>query len=142
MAEILIRHYILAVIVFTMVIVGGVSMISDFAGDNDEFIDDDKFISFNRSFNKMEDLKTSVTSLETSTQTDPELGPFGFLDSLVKTVVNTLKTIFSSFGFIDDIFNSLDEVFGIPPWVGVLIVSMITVIISFSIFTVITQRET
>lgn len=141
MAEILIRHIIITFIIFTMVIVGGVSMISDFAGDNDDFIDDDKFTSFNRSFNKMQELGVSVDNLEEATQTKPDPGLFGFLDSLIGSTINTLKTIFTSFSFVGDVFRNLNEVFGIPKWVGILSASIITIIIAFGIFTVVTQRE-
>lgn len=137
----MIRHIVLSIIVFTMVIVGGVSLITNFAEDNTEFIDNNEFPGFNRTFNRMADLQISVDKLEAATQTPPEQGLWGFLDGLMRTTVNALKSIFTTFDFIGEIFVGLSIIFPIPVWVGALLTSMITIIIAFGIFTIVTQRE-
>jgi len=142
MPEILPRHYVIGIIIFTMVIVGGVSIISDFSKGNANFVNQDKFKSFNRTFNKMEELDQEVGDLKetvTEAQTDP--GLFGFLDALIGSSWTALQSIFASFSFMNAVFGGLYTVLGIPSWVGNLVISLITILFVFAIFTVIFQRE-
>ena len=53
MAEVLPRHYIMGIIMFTLFIVGGVSLLGDFFAADETFGDQDKYEQFNRSFNVM-----------------------------------------------------------------------------------------
>lgn len=144
MSDILPRHYIIGVIIFTFFIVGGIAMLTEFGNKNPTFIADDKFNDFNTSFNKMNDLTESVNGLEdriTESGEDQDLGVFGVLDALINTGWNTLKLLFTSFGFVEDVFTSLGTFFGIPGWVAALLILLVTVMIAFAIFTAVFQRE-
>jgi hypothetical protein len=144
MAEVLPRHYIIGSIIFMFFIVGGIAMMTELGNKNPAFLDNEEFNDFNQSFNKMNDLTSSVDELETritSSGEDQDLGVFGVLDALINTGWNTLKLLFSSFGFMEDIFTNLGNFFGIPAWVSVLLISMVTVMFAFAIYTAVFQRE-
>jgi len=141
MGETLPRHYIIAIIVFTMVIMGGIGFISSFFADNMEKVDSDKFQSFNKTFNQYDALQQKVDSLEDATQSDPDPGLFGFLDSLVSAAWTSIKTVLTSFGFMATVFGGLTTIFGFPAWVGALIMSIITILVVFAIFSAIFQKE-
>lgn len=143
MADVLPRHYIIGIIIFTFFIVGGIAILTEFNNARPGFVDDEKFTQFNSSFNKMNDLTGAVEDLEntiTESDEDQDLGIFGVLDALINTGWNTLKLLFTSFGFMEAIFASL-SMFGVPTWVGALLVLMVTVMIAFAIYTAVFQRE-
>lgn len=141
-AEVLPRHYIIGIIIFTFFIVGGMAILTEFNNAKPTFIDDDKFTQFNSSFNKVNDLTTSIEDLETTiTESDEEIGVFGVLDALINTGWNTLTLLFTSFGFMEDVFTDLSGLFGVPAWVGALLVLLVTVMFAFAIFTAVFQRE-
>lgn len=142
MTEILPRHYIIGILMFTFIIVGGVSMFGEFRSVYPSFGTDDEYDQFNRSFNKLTEVTIQINKLESNiNSTDPEPGLFGFLNSLISSAWNTIKLLFSSFDFMDEAFEGLYTMFGVPKWVGNIIMSLITVIISFAIYTAIFQRE-
>ena len=132
----------MGIIIFTFFIVGGIALLTEFNNAKPGFIDDEKFKEFNESFNKINEVISSVDELETSiTDTDEELTVFGVLDALINTGWNTLTLLFTSFGFMEDVFTDLSGFFGIPTWVGQLLILLVTVMFAFAIFTAIFQRE-
>ena len=147
MADILPRHYIIGIILFTFFIVGGMAMMNEFNKSDDTFTDDEKFTQFNKSFDKMAELTTSVETLKgkidplTGEEEEIKYGVFGVLNALIETSWNALRTIFSAFGFMDDIFNAISIVFGVPVWVGSLLILLVTVLLVFSIWSAIFQTK-
>jgi len=141
MSDILPRHYITGIIVFTFIIVGGVSMLSLMEGGNNNFINDPQFTQFNSTFNVQEDITTSVNNLEASvTGADLDPGPFGMLNALISSSWTSLRLMFSSYSFMGNVLFGL-SIFGIPAWIPTLIGLMITVILAFAIFGAVFQRN-
>lgn len=142
MGEVLIRHYLIGIIVFTLVIVGGVSMIGIFRESNPSFGDTDKYTQFNRTFNKMDDITTQVNNLENTIENEePEWGVFGVLNALISSGWNTLKLMFNSLDFMDDAFEGVSSFFGVPAWIPALVSLIVTIIIAFVIYSAIFQRD-
>lgn len=134
--------YIIGILIFTMFIYGGISMISEFASVDSSFIDANKFSKFNNTFNKYNDVVSETDNLESSiTNSDSDFGVFGVLNGLINTAWNTMVTIFSSFSFMDSAFNGLTEFLGVPTWTIGLILSIITIILIFAIIGAIFQRD-
>lgn len=140
--ETLPRHYITGIIIFTFFIVGGVSMIS-ILGDSDATLTQDtKFQRFNQSFNVMGDVSSSVGDLESGiTEADTDFGTFGVLNALISSAWQSVRLLFSSFGFMTGVWSGMSELFGVPAWVAGLIALLVTVMIAFAIYTLIFQRE-
>jgi len=143
MAEILPRHFVYGILVFTFIIVGGTVMMSEFNSVNPDFMDTDKFTEFNNTFNTLEDVTTSVTGLETGIEgTDVDAGTYGVLGGLINSAWNTLKLMFTSFAFMTTAILGLDTFLpGMPSFIPAIIVLFITVLLAFSIFSAIFQRE-
>ena len=102
---------------------------------------DPDYVAFNSTFNKLEATSAQVDTLETGiTQAEPEQGLFGVLNSLISTAWNSLKLIYSSFGFMTTAYEGLSTVFGVPVWIPLIIGAVVIVIITFQIWGAIFQR--
>lgn len=142
MARVIPRQYIIGILIFSMFIVGGVSLMSNLFEKDPTFGDQDKFNQFNDTFNIMGDVSIRVNDLESSVvSVDTDPGLWGTLSALTLGVWNSLGLLFSSFGFMDTVFNGFESIFGIPGWVGSTIIAIITVMLVFSIISAILQRD-
>lgn len=142
MAEILPRHYIIAVLIFAFAIVGGVTILSLLNDAGGGFSADPRYSQFNDSFNVMNNVIVEVDSLENKiTNASTDFGAFGVLNSLISTGWNTLKLLPASLSFMDSAYRGMSEVFGVPAWIPMLIAAIVTVIIIFAILSAIFQRE-
>lgn len=142
MTEVLPRHYLIGILIFTLFIVGGVSIFSILEEGQTGFTDDDRYNRFNRSFNTLNDVTDSVGELEnTVDDADTDFGTFGVLNSLINSAWQGLKLMLSSFTFMDDAFEGMEDVFGIPWWIPAIISLLVTVLILFAIYSAIFQRD-
>lgn len=142
MGDLLIRHYVIAIILFILVSAGSVFLIADFSLTKPSMISDPKYQEFNQSFNKMTDIQEHVTTMkETTTSFNTDFGLFGVLNSLINSAWNALTTIFVSLGFMTDIFNSTTTLLGVPAWITILVGLIPTVIITYLILSAIFQKD-
>lgn len=140
--KVLPSQYIVGIIFFTLFLVGGISILASFRDVDDTFIDDDKFTQFNNTFNKYDTVRDKASDLQSSVvNADTDFGAFGVLNSLISSAWNTLKLIFTSFGFMTTVFGGLYSFFGIPSWIGNLIISLVSVVLVFAIFGAIFQKD-
>jgi len=127
-----------------MMMVGGVSLLSEFKSANPDFGNnsDKKLDQFNATFNKLDDVTKNIDTMESSiVNATTEEGTFGTLNSLIKGAWNTIKMLFTSFGFMTAVFGGISTFFGIPLWVVNLTFAIITVVLIFSVLSAILQRE-
>ena len=142
MGEVKPSHYIIGILVFTLFIVGGVSMISILRQTDDTFASEERFEQFNSTFNVYNDVESKVGQLEDSvTNQEVDLGVFGVLNALINSAWQTLKLSISSFSFMNAVFLGTHTVFGVPAWVGGLLILAVSVMFVFAIFSAIFQRE-
>jgi len=143
MAETLPRHLLIGFIIFTLIVAGGATMLSELAQTKPTFTDDDAFRDFNQSFHKLDVLRENTEALESnaSATANEQSGDFGFLDALVGKSWNTLTQLGNSIGFIKDSLDGTSKIFGIPSWIPALIGLIITVVLVFAIFSAIFQRD-
>lgn len=136
------RHYITGIIIFTLMIVSGVYIVAEFNRGNPGQIDSTDLVRFNRTFNKLSDVEDSVGSLQDNIENAPQdWGIFGVLNSLIKGAWNTMSLLFSSFGFMTDVFNGLATYFGVPAFVPALIGLLVVSMLAFAIYSAIFQRD-
>ena len=136
--------YIIGIIIFTFFIVGGMAMLSEFNNSDPTFSSDPRYSQFNESFDKMNEVTENVNSLKSgivNTSSKSDFGAIGVLSSLIQSTWNALTLMLSSFNFMDDAFNALAIVFGIPNWVGSLITLLVAVTLIFAIWGAIFQRD-
>lgn len=129
---------------FTFLIVGGLALLAEYNSYDETYIDQTKYAEFNSTFNTYNDINEQVGGLQAGIEdAEPgqDYGTLGVLEALISSGWNTLQLMFQSFGFMNDVFDGLSDVFGIPAWVGVLITLIITTILVFAIYAAIFQRE-
>jgi len=142
MPEILPRHYLIGIILFTLFIVGGVSILAEFRNSDAGFGDSDRFNEFNQTFNKLTEVTESTETIEDNiVNAEVDEGIFGVLNSLISSGWQTFKLLFTSFGFMEDALAGLTTFFGVPAWIVTLIILLVTVVIAFAIYSAIFQRE-
>lgn len=143
MVNVLPRHFIYGVILFTLIIVGGVGMMASLNDHSaSRLAESEKYAEFNRSFNTFSDVTSNVDSLEGSLGgTDPDVKDGTFLGDLIRGSWTTLKTIGASFTFMDTALEESTDYFGVPAWIPQLIAALITVMLLFAIWSAVFQRE-
>ena len=139
-----ISGYFIGILLFTLVIVGGVSMMGIFRGYDSDWGEGGKLESFNASFNKLDDVRGVVNNLDAtvSNVNGTDFGAFGVLNSLIKSSWQVLKLMTGNLDFMYSIYES-DTLgsFNIPLWIGGIIVMIVIVVIVFAIFGAIFQRD-
>jgi hypothetical protein len=130
-----IKHYIIAIVIFTIIMVGGIISFASFGTYS-------RATEFNKTFNKMADVQSSVGGLQDQiTGGEADAGAFGFLNALIGGAWNALKTIFTSFDFMSAVLFGANSFFGVPTYIISLILLIISTIIIFAIYSAIFQRE-
>ena len=134
--------YIIGIIIFTFLLVGANVLFAEtFVNDQDK-LTSERYVSFNKTFNKMSNVTDNVDDIEENlinSNTDP--GLFGVLNSLIQSTWQSLRLITQSFVFMIDIFYGLFTEFGIPKFIPTLIIALVVVVLAFSIYSAIFQRD-
>lgn len=143
-----VQDYIIGVIYLTLIIVGGLAFMSEMRSNSPE-AQISNLDEFNDSFNKYETLQSEVTDLQNSVSTNSTgfFGQtFGAIEGLVSGAYNTLGLVFTSFSFVTStnpsnpgILYSMHTRYGVPAWFPILLVSIIIIIIVFSIYKAVFQ---
>lgn len=115
---------------------------SQIALNNPGAIDADQLKRFNNTFNSLEDYQDTADDLQSETQNVVgEQGLFGFLNSLINQAWNTLRTLFTSFGFITSAISAISNFFGIPAFITGIGTAVITLVFVFGVLAVIFNRD-
>lgn len=134
--------YIIAIIVFTLFIVGGISMMTTFRDTDTTYATDDKFSEFNSTFDvytetteKIEDLSSSITNADT------DFGILGVLNGLILAAWQSLKLLLTNWAFMNTVFMGLYTIFGVPAWIPSLIILAVSVMFVFALYSAFFQRD-
>jgi len=137
-----ISDYIIGILIFTLIIVGGISMLASFQAYDSDYMNSSKYDEYNNTMNVLSDVTGEVQELEDSVKdSNPDWGVLGALNALINSGWQTLKLTFESFSFMDNVFTGSAAIFGIPAWIATIIMSIITVVLVFVIYSAIFQRE-
>lgn len=127
-----------------MLVIGiGVFAISGGVADSPDLINDSKLSAFNNTFNKYVQYESEISNLQEQTTTLDASGggTFGFINDLINRGWNLIKGIWGTFGFLTDSIRALDDWIPIPPFIVILIVSMISAVFVFKLLTLIFNRD-
>lgn len=117
---------------------GGIFLVSEVNDYNNDLLTQNgssQWAALNNTFAAMDESMTNITSSVNSTfDSEANERDFGFLDDLIRTVTNTLKSIGRSMSLFSTFFTSMDDFLPIPSWVGSLMASAIVIIIGFAIW--------
>lgn len=142
MVDAKISDYIIGILIFTLIIVGGISMLASFQAYDSDYMNSSKYDEYNNTMNVLSDVTGEVQELEDSVKdSNPDWGVLGALNALINSGWQTLKLTFESFSFMDNVFTGSAAIFGIPAWIATIIMSIITVVLVFVIYSAIFQRE-
>lgn len=155
-------NLLVAIIIGMVIIVGGITFISEMntltnTTTNQTYVrselltNDDgsksTFSLFNNTFNKVSNLSDTVNGTTTlagkkATDNDDMKGTFwNFLDTVLNAVWSSISLIGTGFIFVYVMIGAGANLFGLPTWVGTLIVMFITIIVSFALLKVIFKVE-
>jgi len=137
-----IKKYLIGISVFTMLILGVVSTLAMFMGANPEFMPEEQFQNFNKTFNKYNELDTNVGNLQEGLE-DPEntdWGTFGVLNALISGAWQTLRLTVSSLSFMTTALVGAYTTFGVPLWIISILSMIITIMIVYAIYGAVFQR--
>ena len=138
-----IKGTFIAVIIVGMIITASNVMIFEFQSVNPNFIDTDKFQSYNTSFSYYEQSQADIENLKDVFGNQKGLADKtqSFLTVASSLVSGQILNFASSFQFINDIFNVLYSTFGIPQWVGYGLFTLVLISIIFSIISIFFYKE-
>lgn len=127
---------------FILMIFSVVWIISLAASQYPGVVDDTELSAFNETFNKYDEYTSTLSELESRTRnfSAGEGGAFSFLNNLINQGWNTLKLLFQSFGFLVSALEGLSEAFGIPVFIPLLFIAIITAVFVFAVLSVIFGR--
>jgi hypothetical protein len=133
--------YILSIIVFTFIILSGISLMGELRKSDPTYMAGEDVAQFNSTFNTYAELEGSIGSLQASvTNAQNDWGILGVVGALMGGAWNGLVLLFNSLNFMNLVFLGLG-VFGVPSWVGGLMSFVVIVIIAFAIWSAVFRSE-
>ena len=147
MAKALPRDLWYGFIIFTLIIVGGVSLMGEFNSYDSNYLQGDasgsNFEQFNNSFNQLDEVTDQTNAIKETFQPedDKPISALGALNALVLGSWNVLVGMFGSITFMTNALTGLTNSFGVPAWIMGIIGLLIIILISFSIWSAVFQRE-
>jgi hypothetical protein len=135
-------NYIIGILMFSFIIMGGIALLTGFNDSDDSFLDDPIYSDFNETFNKYDETQTKIDEISGGLDAEPESGIFGPINAMALVAWNTLTLLPTTLGFMNSAINGLSHVFGLPSWVAGTIIAMVSVMIVFAIFGLVFNRET
>jgi uncharacterized BrkB/YihY/UPF0761 family membrane protein len=140
------RDYIIGIIIFIMLSLGGITLINEARNYNPGLLtsqEASEYSKLNTTFQKLREINESISSIQediTNTE-NKEFGAFGVLGGLINSAWNTLRFLFTSVSFMNAIFAGFTEFLGVPDWVSSCIIMIVIVIIVFAIYKSIFKAE-
>jgi len=139
-AEVTLKSFIMAAIVMSAMVFVGTSMIADVVSENPDMQMGDDSTQFNRTFNKYQDLKTEAEGMEGGIKNSSieDKSIFGPVASLIQGTWANVKGVFTSVTLVKDMFVGDGDKGGLassniefPWWIGMIIGTLITALVSF-----------
>lgn len=136
------KEYLVGIVLFTFIIMGGMLVVSEFRAHSLSFGTEAEYESYNYTFNTLDKITTQVDSLKGNIEdSDNDFGLFGVLNSIIGSTWQAIKLFFSSFSFMDSVFNGVSNYFGVPTWIPLLIITLITIMVVFAIWSLVFNRD-
>ena len=132
-------QYILAIIIFCMLFMGGTIWLSQLNAVHE--FGDGELEAFNNTFNSIDGVTVAVDKLNEVVTTPEEPGVFGFLNTLIGGAWSTLKLLGTTLSFANMSIDALTGYFGVPAYIPLMIGAMLSVIIVLSIIGAIMQKD-
>jgi hypothetical protein len=131
-----IQKIMIGVVMAIIIITSGVFMIGSFTASDSSIDSANQVGDFNATLDKSVEITTSVNNIQTSIDSvsEEKAGVLGWLNALIGSVFNGLKSIGDTLGFISIASTNAANLFGIPSFILPLLVLIIVIIIGFAIW--------
>ena len=130
-----IQNYLIGIIVFVLIISGGVYIVGDFYLADSSIDTENSIGNFSASMNKANEVTTSVNEIKDSIDAEP--GILGWLNALIGSAFQGLKAMFGTLSFMNVVADDAATFFGIPLFLVTLVSLITVVIIAFAIWSAI-----
>lgn len=141
--QVLVRHYLIGIVIFTLMVMGGVGLIGEFRKTDSNFVDS-RFESFNQTFNTYDDITSQVANMRGNIEGSNAEGGnqvLGYLNNLINMAWSSIRLWFGNFTFMNSVFMGLSTMFGVPVWIISLTLLLISILFIFAIYTAIFGRD-
>lgn len=137
------RDYVIGILIFVLVIAGGMTLIDIGQSQNPDFIEPTIYSDFNESFNQRQQALNATQNLEDRVLDLNLPKPLAFLSVLFVKGYGVLTSLFSSLEFMEVIFTNIGRLYNIylPSWVDELVIAIVSTFLIFSIVSAILQRD-
>lgn len=136
------KEYLVGIVLFTFIIMGGLLLVSEMRAKSTSFGTEAEYQSYNYTFNTLDSITTQVGGLKSNIEdADNDFGLFGVLNSIIGSTWQAVKLFFTSFSFMDSVFDGISTYFGLPAWIPALITTLITIMIVFAIWSLVFNRD-
>lgn len=132
------QNYIIGVILFVIVISGGVFILGNFYAVDNSIDASNRVGSFNNTLNKASEVTLAVEGIDSSIEQN-NTSPLGWVDVVFGSAYNGLRAVKSSMGFMGVATKEAGGLFGVPPFITVLLALIFVVIIAFAIWSAVTR---
>lgn len=134
--------YLMSIIAFVLVLVGGVSFMQSFQESKPTYANDSRFTEFNNTFNVYTETSEKITDLGTSiSNADSDWGVLGVLNGLILAAWQSLKLLITNWAFMNGVFLGFSTIFGVPGWLMGLAILSVTVMFVFALYSAFFQRD-
>jgi len=134
--------YIAAIVIFTFFIIGGVAIFSEMNSIDGDYINKSMLEEFNTTFEKYDKVIAQSDTLKAAVSSNTDsITKFGVLDGLINVAWSSIRLVFTSFGFFNDVLEGLSTFFGVPTWIVSLATALIVILLVFAVFSAIFQKE-
>jgi len=138
-----IGDYVVAVVVFMMLVLGGISIYGNIFPTS--YFTNTEYENFTNTFNQSAQLEKDIGYLKANvSKATPgeDSGLLGSINSLIKTGFQGVRFVLTTFTIMDVVYGGFSSVFGLPLWVSILIKLLVTVLIMFAIYKLIFRSPT
>lgn len=142
MAEFQPSQYLIAIVIFSMLSLAGISFMSEMRASNPTFSNSTQMSELSNTFDKIEEInnRTNQYNSLVATTDNNDFNIFGFFIGLIIRLMQGIKNMVESMNFMDVVFKSGLAMIGLPTWVSAAIITIITIAISFALINMFMRR--
>lgn len=143
MAEFSISQFTISIILATIIIIGGVGLLSAAYSTHPDATSQAEIGALNTTFYKYDQIQSSAQELKNSiTGTNQSSsGSMSAIDSLISGSWNSIKLFYSSFSFVFTFFDGLATMAMVPSWIIGLITAIIIILVGYAVYSLVFGRN-
>jgi CHASE3 domain sensor protein len=136
-----IQNYIIGIVLFMLIIGGGVYMFGSFVTYDTSIDSNGSINNFNSKLNLASNITTTVNQMtdNVNSVSAEDTGVLGWINALIGSAYDGIKSIGQSIGFMGNAMAETGSMFGIPSFIIALVSLIILILLVFAIWMAITK---